>query len=85
MPSTSDWDKVKESLQGEPTPEQLKKAGEAVKTWQGGSKQNSKPVLCSLGGGTSYPKAIPLEKLGDEISKNQELFKAMQKVVGAKS
>ena len=44
-------------------------------------RQGSKPTLVSLGYKKTYPHAVPLDKIPEEIEKDPEFFELMKRVV----
>lgn len=87
------YQNLRAALQGEPTEEARKKAAEAMEKYvefEGerrlslvAKRKNSTPTLVNLGLDKGYPKAIPLTKIPEELEKNPEVFKLLQKVVGS--
>jgi len=87
----SEYKQLQESLKGAPTPEARAAAAAAMRKYLASQnvkraslqtkRKGSTPTLVSLGLGKGYPSAIPLNKLPDEIEKNPELYKLMQKLV----
>lgn len=82
MPN-EEFEKLKEALQKAPTPEARKEAAEAMRRYyqklKGG--KGSRPTLVSLGFKKTYPSAIPLEKISDELERNPEFFELMGRIV----
>jgi len=44
-------------------------------------KERSKPTLVSLGYRKTYPHAIPLDKIPEELEKTPEFFELMKRIV----
>lgn len=79
---TKEYEDLKEALRKPPTPETMKEAAEAFRRYQQakGAKR-SRPVLVSLGLGKTYPSAIPLEQIPDQLRTNPEFFDLMKRIV----
>jgi len=43
--------------------------------------KGSKPTLVSLAKGKTYPNAIPLDQVPDELERNPEFFELMKRIV----
>lgn len=81
---TKEFENLKESLKKPPTPEAMKEAGEAFKRYrivQLAKGKASKPTLVSLGYKKTYPHAVPLDKIPEELAKNREFFDIMRRIV----
>jgi len=62
----------------------MKEAAEAFRKYRGEQirlGQNSKPTLVTLGYGTGYPNAVPLDKIPEELERNPEFYELMKRVV----
>lgn len=85
MPETREYKELKEALRKPPTPEAMREAAQAFKKYEEAKKAKgrptSKPTLVSLGLRKTYPHAIPLKQLPDEIERNPEFFELMKRVV----
>lgn len=82
--ANAEWEKVREALRKEPTPEAMKEAAEAFKKYQTAELakgKSSKPTLVSLGYKKTYPSAIPVDKIPDELERNPEFFNLMKRIV----
>ena len=82
--ANADWDKVREALQKEPTPEARKEAAEAFEQYrrvQLAKGRGSKPTLVSLGYKKTYPSAVPVDKIPGELERNPEFFELMKRIV----
>ena len=79
--ATEEFERLKEALRKAPTPEARKAAAEAMRRYLAAHPKGSKPTLVSLGLKKSYPHAIPLDKIADEIEKTPEFFELMKRVV----
>jgi len=79
--ANAEWERLKEALRRAPTPEARKAAAEAMRRYLATQKKGSKPTLVSLGYKKTYPSAIPLDKIPDELEKSPEFFNLMKKVV----
>lgn len=84
MPS-EEFERLKEALRKAPTPEARKEAAEAMRRYltakKAEGKGGSKPTLVSLGYRKTYPNAIPLDQIPDELEKNPEFFELMKRVI----
>lgn len=82
--ANAEWEQLKEALKKPATPEAMAEAAQAFKKYRvvqlakGGS---SKPTLVSLGFKKTYPHAIPVDKIPDELVKNPEFFKLMGRII----
>jgi len=79
--STEEWKRLQEALRQAPTPEARKAAADAMRRYLATKPARSKPMLVSLGYKKTYPHAIPLDKIPEELEKNPEFFKLMGRVV----
>ena len=75
-----EFEELKEALRKAPTPEARKAAAEAMRRYLAKSK-GSKPELVSLGYKKTYPHAVPLDKIPDELAKNPEFYNLMKRLV----
>jgi len=81
MPS-EEYEELKEALRKAPTPEARKEAAAAMQRYLALKKgKGSRPTLVSLGYKKTYPSAVPLDKIPDEIEKNPEFFELIKRVV----
>ena len=83
MPN-DEWEKVRKALKKPATPEAMAEAAEAFRKYrvvQLAKGKGSKPTLVSLGYKKTYPSAIPLDKIPEEIAKNPELYELMSRIV----
>jgi len=83
MPN-AEWEKVREALRKEPTPEARKEAALAFKRYRIvalARGKGSKPTLVSLGYKKTYPSAVPVDKIPDELERNPEFFNLMKRIV----
>lgn len=81
---TKEFEELKAALKKAPTPEARKEAAEAFKRYrvvQLGKKRGSRPTLVSLGYKKTYPHAIPLDKIPDELERSPEFFELMGRIV----
>ena len=82
--ATKEFEELKEALKKPATPEAMAAASEAFKKYRvvqlakGGS---SKPTLVSLGFKKTYPHAVPVDKIPDELAKNPEFFNLLKRIV----
>ena len=83
--ANAEWEQLKESLRKAPTPEARKAAAEAMRRYQAArlarGKGGSRPTLVSLGYGKTYPSAIPLDKLPEELERNPEFFELVSRII----
>ena len=81
---TKEFEELKEALRKPATPEAMTEAAQAFKKYRvvqlakGGS---SKPTLVSLGYKKTYPHAVPVDKIPNELAKNPEFYNLMKRVV----
>jgi len=81
MPN-EEFEKLKEALRKPATPEAMRGAAEAFKKYRVTKQgQGSKPTLVSLGYKKTYPHAVPLDKIPDELAKNPEFYNLMKRIV----
>lgn len=81
---TKEFEELKESLRRAPTPEARKQAAQAFNRYRQvelAKGRRSKPTLVSLGYKKTYPHAIPLDKVADELAKDPEFFELMGRIV----
>ncbi|MBU1067180.1 hypothetical protein KKE60_05305 [Patescibacteria group bacterium] len=78
---TKEFEELKEALRQAPTPEARKAAAEAMRRYLAKSSKGSKPELVSLGYKKTYPHAVPLDKIPDELARNPEFYELMKRVV----
>lgn len=81
---TEEFERLKEALRRAESPEARKAAAEAMRRYLERRKAqgySSRPTLVSLGYNKTYPRAIPLEKVPDEIAKNPDFYELMRKVI----
>jgi len=81
MPS-EEFERLKEALRSAPTPEARKEAAEAMRRYLEAKKaEGSKPTLVSLKLRKTYPHAIPLEQIPEELERNPEFFELIKRMV----
>jgi len=81
---TAEFERLKEALKKAPTPEAMKEAADAFKKYrvvQLAKGKGSKPTLVSLGYKKTYPHAVPVDKIPDELAKNPEFYNLIKRVV----
>jgi len=81
---TKEWEELKESLKKPAEPEAMKAASEAFKKYrvvQLAKGGGSKPTLVSLGLKKTYPHAVPVDKIPDELAKNPEFYDLMKRII----
>lgn len=82
--ANAEWEQLKQALKKPATPEAMKAAAQAfdryrvVKLAKG---KQSRPTLVSLGKGKTYPHAVPVDKIPDELAKNPEFFQLMGRII----
>jgi len=77
---TEEFKELQEALRKAPTPEARREAAEAFRRYLKGQAKGSRPTLVSLGLRKTYPNAIPLEQIPDELERNPEFFELMRRV-----
>jgi len=79
-----EFEELKAALRRPATPEAMKAAAEAFNRYrivQLAKGKRSKPTLVSLGYKKTYPHAVPLDKMSDELAKNPEFYELMGRIV----
>ena len=80
--ANAEWEELKQALGKPATPEAMKAASEAFKKYRVVKlEQGSKPTLVSLGYKKTYPHAVPVDKIPDELAKNPEFYNLMKRIV----
>lgn len=81
--ANEEWERVKEALRKPATPESMREAAQAMRRYQAAKPagRRSKPTLVSLGYRKTYPHAIPLDKIPEELERNPEFFELMKRIV----
>jgi len=80
--ASREFEELKEALKQPPTPEAMKEAAERFRQYEQARKtKRSRPNLASLSFRKTYPNAIPLDKIPDELERNPEFFELMGRVV----
>ena len=83
--ASTEFERLKEALRKEPTPEARKEAADALRRYEAvekaKGKRRSRPTLVSLSIGKDYPTAVPLDQVPEEIAKNPSYFDLMKRVV----
>ncbi|MBA7638193.1 hypothetical protein ES703_45846 [subsurface metagenome] len=83
MPS-AEWEKLKEALKKPATPEAMKEAAEAFKRYRVvklAKGRSSRPTLVSLGFKKTYPHAVPVDKIPEELERNPEFYNLIKRIV----
>lgn len=78
------WERLRQALKEASTPEARKKAAEAFEQYnkaQLAKGKGSRPTLVNLGKGKSYPNAVPLDKVAEELEKNPEFYDLLKRIV----
>lgn len=79
--ASEEYERLKKALQQAPTEEARKAAAEAMRRYLEKQGKSSRPTLVSLGKGKTYPNAIELKDIPDELERNPEFFEIMKKIV----
>ena len=82
--ANAEWEQLKQSLKKPATPEAMAEAAQAFERYRVvklAKGKGSKPTLVSLGCKKTYPHAVPVDKIPDELAKNPEFFKLMGRIV----
>ncbi|GAJ01638.1 unnamed protein product [marine sediment metagenome] len=82
--ANEEWKRLQEALRKAPTPAARKEAAEAMRRYLATHPSGSKPTLVSLGYKKTYPHAIPLEQIPDELERNPEFFELMGRIAKEK-
>ncbi len=81
---TKQWEELKQALKKPATPEAMAQAAQAFKRYrvvQLTKGKSSKPTLVSLGYKKTYPHAVPVDKIPDELAKNPEFYNLVKRIV----
>ena len=85
MAKSEEFERVKEALRKEPTPEARLEAARRFAEYEAAEKAKgklmSRPTVVSLGTGKDYPVAVPLDQVPQEIAKNPAFFNLMKRVI----
>lgn len=82
--ANAEWEQLKQALRKPATPEAMKEAAQAFERYRVvklGKGSRSKPTLVSLGYKKTYPHAVPVDKIPDELAKNPEFYNLMKRIV----
>ena len=82
--ANAEWEQLKEALKKPATPEAMKAAAEAFKKYQVvqlAKGKQSRPTIVTLGYKKTYPNAVPVDKIPDELAKNPEFYNLIKRVV----
>lgn len=80
--ANAEWEQLKEALRKAPTAEARREAAAAMRRYLATRpSKRSRPTLVSLGYKKTYPSAIPLEQIPDEIEKTPEFFELMGRII----
>lgn len=83
MPN-QEFEQLKEALRKPATPEAMREAAEAFERYRVvklAKGKSSRPTLVSLGLQKSYPHAVPVDKIPDELARNPEFYNLMKRIV----
>lgn len=82
--ANAEWDELKRALKKPVSKEAMAEAAQAFKKYRVvrlAKGKQSRPTLVSLGYKKTYPHAVPVDKIPDELAKNPEFFKLMGRIV----
>lgn len=82
--ANAEWEQVKQALKKPVSKEAMAEAAQAFEKYrvvQLAKGKGSKPTLVSLGYKKTYPHAVPVDKIPDELAKNPEFYDLMKRVV----
>ncbi len=82
--ANAEWDELKQALRKPATPEAMAEAAQAFKRYRVVKLvkgKQSKPTLVSLGYKKTYPHAVPVDKIPDELAKNPEFYNLVKRIV----
>lgn len=82
--ANAEWERLKETLKKPATPEAMAEAAQAFNRYRVvrlPKGKSSKPTLVSLGYKKTYPHAVPVDKIADELAKNPEFYNLMKSIV----
>ena len=82
--ANAEWEQLKQSLKKPVSKEAMAEAAEAFERYRVvklAKGKGSKPTLVSLGYKKTYPHAVPVDKIPDELAKNPEFYDLMKRVV----
>lgn len=85
--SNAEWDKLKEALRKPATPEAMQEAAQAFRQYtvaKLAEGRGSRPTLVSLGLGKTYPHAIDVSDIPQELERNPEFYKLLSRIVAKK-
>lgn len=77
------FERLREALKKPVSKEAMKEAASAFERYRVVklAKGRSRPMLVSLGYKKTYPSAIPLDKIPEEIAKNPDFYTLMKKLI----
>ena len=82
--ANAEWERLKEALKKPATPEAMAEAAQAFEKYrvvQLAKEKSSKPTLVTLGYKKTYPNAVPVNKMPDELAKNPGFYNLMKRIV----
>jgi len=83
--ASEEWRKLQEALRKAPTEEARKAAAEAMRRYLATQPaKRSRPTLVSLGLKKTYPHAVPVDKIPDELAKNPEFYELLSRIIAKK-
>lgn len=84
MPN-EEWEKLQQTLKKPATPEAMKEAAQRFREYEQAKRvsgrHHSRPELVSLGYKKTYPHAVPVDKIPDELAKNPEFYNLVKRIV----
>ena len=80
--ANAEFEQLKEALRKAPTEEARKASAEAMRRYLEKRAKGSKPTLVSLGYKKTYPHAIELKNIPQELERNPAFFELLSRVIG---
>ena len=78
---SEEFERLKEALRRAPTPEARHEAAEAMKRYLATRPPKSKPTLVSLGYNKTYPTAVPVDQIPEELERNPDFYEHLKEIV----
>jgi len=82
--ANAEWEELKQALKKPVSKEAMAEAAQAFEKYrvvQLAKGKRSKPTLVTLGYKKTYPNAVPVNKMPDEVAKNPEFYNLMKRIV----
>ena len=82
--ANAEWEELKQALKKPVSKEAMAEAAQAFEKYrvvQLAKEKSSKPTLVTLGYKKTYPNAVPVNKMPDEVAKNPEFYNLMKRIV----